>query len=158
MIYSLKKYIRSINDSHYNDKLIKTLQKDHQKLFSLFIPLEEMFENEKKFKKQLEKFLKELELHLTLENSKLYTYLEKKYKYCDTSEISYIKTEIQNNASLFEKLLEYVNNKETEKAKETFEAIKNFLVKRIKFEEEFLYEAYLNTKKCSEIEEFLHNH
>ena len=89
MIKKIRKYLRSLKDSSYNDKLINKLKKDHENLLELFISLEEAI-NQQKAKKSLkilERFLHELELHLLLENSKLYTHIEVKYRLCKLENI-----------------------------------------------------------------------
>jgi molybdopterin converting factor small subunit len=157
MINTIKKHLRSIQNNTFNDKLINKLKKDHMTLLNIFSLLKSSIENQqtKKSLKTLNKFLKELELHLLLENSQLYTHIETKYKLCNLKNIQDIKNEIEKNSFLFEELKSFIEEKNFNEAKKTLEKIEDFLLKRIQYEEKKLYKLYLNAYKCENLKDIL---
>ena len=156
MIKNIRKSIRKIEDTNYNKSLIKKLQKDHQKLLKFFSDIEDEINKKSPASiKKLEKFLDELELHLTLENSKLYANIETKYKFCNLEKMHEIKEEIPKNSNLFEQLKENLVNEDFSAAQIILSKIKNFLLNRIEFEENKLYKVYEETYKCEELNKIL---
>jgi len=156
MILSFRKYLRSKHDKCFDHKLIKKLHKDHEKLLKLFLALErEIIHQSDKALKKLNKFLEELELHLLLENSKLYSHIELKYKFCELDKIKTIKEQIPQNAHLFNLLEHELKQKNYQKAQHILSAIKDFLLRRISFEEEKLYTIYMKAHSCNTLQEIL---
>jgi hypothetical protein len=156
MFNLIKKLLRSKINKTYNINLITTLHKDHIVLINQLNIIErDINQNSKNTKKDLSLFLNTLKLHLLLENSKLYTYLELKYKYCELDKLKKIKVEIPDNLYLFDKLQISLENNKKNESKLLIEKIKKFLIKRISFEEEKLYSVYTNIYKCNELKGFL---
>ncbi len=152
MLKKIRKTLRSKENKYHKRDLIKKLQKDHQKLLKHFLALEKAINNKSPSAiKKLNKFINELELHLILENSQLYTHLESKYRFCNLKIMQEIKEEIPKNASLFLQLKKSLEEKKYIEAQAILNTIRTFLFKRIKFEEEKLYKIYDKIYKCNEV-------
>jgi len=152
MFNFIRKISRKKIDKHFNGRLISTLHKDHEALTKLFNLLEKAVKDSSNDTlKKLSDFLDELNLHLLLENSKLYTYLEFRYKYCDLKKLKKIKEEISKNLYLFDKLKTAIKENRHNEALLLIEKIKHFLLRRIQYEEEKLYDVYTNLYKCSQL-------
>ena len=158
MIFQIKKYLRSKRKDHFQDVLIEKLNKEHQKLFELVGKMEEVLqkENYKKLNKLIAEFKKELELHVLYEDTNLYEHLYTRYYYYDDiksiikqkhDEINNIATAVEEFISKYAKL----GSNNIEEFKKEFSAIKDVLVKRVSFEENSLYDIYMNNYKKSEI-------
>jgi transcriptional regulator of heat shock response len=158
MINFIRKKIRSKKQTLKNEKLIEKLKEDHRKLLKLFNDVEESVELCKQKKKRKEycvkkfdAFLNELSLHLILENSQLYEHLEIKYKYCDIRRMKHIKEEIPSHSELLKEIKFSLLAEDYQKAEQNLHTLKLFLLARIKFEEEKLYELYEKTFPCERI-------
>ncbi|WP_457563137.1 hemerythrin domain-containing protein [Caminibacter pacificus] len=152
MLKSIRKTLRSKKNKYHKRDLVKKLQKDHQKLLKLFLSLEEAINKKSPSAiKKLQKFIDELELHLTLENSQFYAHLESKYRFCNLKIMQEIKEEIPKNAPLFLQLKKSLEEKKYIEAQAILNTIRTFLFKRIKFEEEKLYKIYDKIYKCNEV-------
>jgi len=151
MITKIRKFLRSQKNSLYNPNLIEKLHKDHQKLFMLFTKLEN-----NPTLNNFKKFMKELELHLLLEDTNLYYHLEIKYTLCKINTIKEVQEKITEIIPKFEELEKLIKLKAAkESINEILKEIKEYLIKRIELEEKLLFNLYENVYKCEEIEKEL---
>jgi iron-sulfur cluster repair protein YtfE (RIC family) len=160
MIYAIKKFLRYKKTASYQDKLIKELMQDHRQLLD-FIPQIESAareDNLEKFRKLLNAFYKELDLHLLYEDTHLYEYLKWKYSFFDEArdmikdkqaEMDKIAREIKEFISIYKKKSDLTN------FLEDFKRIQEVLLKRIEFEEKTLYDIYNNSYDWKEVVEKL---
>jgi len=144
----IRKKLREKQKHHYNSALIQRLQKDHKKLLKLFEKLEN-----KPTKKNFYKFQKELDLHLLLEDSNLYTYLEIKYSFCNLDSIIEVRNNIKKIIPRLNQILVLIEKNENQK--KLLGKIKNYFIKRIELEEKILFDLYeyKNIFTCNEIKE-----
>jgi len=152
MINFIRKKIRSKRKKTHNPNLIQKLHKDHKRLVKLFTKLAE-----NPTEKNYNNFVKELELHLLLEDTNLYEGLFHRYTICSVKEdIKLFKDKITEIVPVIEEVGEYIKNKESSnKINELFEIIKSYLLKRIELEENLLFGIYLDFYKCREIKKEL---
>jgi len=148
MINFIRKKIRSKRKKTHNPDLIQKLHKDHKRLVKLFTKLAE-----NPTEKNYNNFVKELELHLLLEDTNLYEGLFHRYTICAVKEdIREFKDKIVEIVPIIEKVGEYIKNKESSnKINELFEIIKDYLIKRIELEENLLFEIYSEFYTCGKI-------
>jgi len=156
MIFSIKKYLRSKKNKHYQDELIEKLNKEHTKLFEIVTQMDEHIQNEnlKQIKKLISKFKKELELHLLYEDTNLYEHLYLRYQYYPEikNEINAKHEEMKNIAKAVHNFIEtHYDFADFHQFKTDFENVKNVLVKRVSFEEDVLYDIYNNMYKVDVI-------
>ena len=147
MIHSIKKYFRSKKNKYYQDELIEKLNQEHQKLFEIVGLMDKSVEkrDKKEIKKHIKNFIKTLELHLLYEDSNLYEHLYLRFYYYEESREEIIKkrNQMKEIALVVENFIKkYQELNDFDSFVEEFAAIKDVLVKRIKFEEEILYELY----------------
>jgi len=154
MIKYFRKKLRSKKNNLHNAKLIDKLQKEHKTLVKLFIKLAQ-----NPTIKNFNNFMSELELHLLLEDTNLYENLELRYSLCPSHHlIQEVKNKITEIVPVIEKLKTQIENKSSkEEMDSTIEIIKNYLLKRIEFEEKVLFTIYDNYSNCSEIKAELDN-
>jgi len=152
MINIVRKILRSKKNTIHNPKLIKKLHKDHQTLLKLFIKLEN-----KPSINNFNRFMKELELHLLLEDTNLYATLESRYSLCKSDAIiQEVKNKITEAIPQLEKLQNLIeNNGSKEEINHLLNAIKDYLLHRINLEEKVLFNIYDHYVHCGRIEQEL---
>jgi len=151
MIFKIRRFLRSQKNSLYNPNLIEKLHKDHQKLLNLFIKLEN-----KPTINNFNNFIKELELHLLLEDTNLYHHLEIKYSLCKINTIKEVKEKITEIIPKLEKVENLIKLKASKKSiTPILKEIKKYLLNRIHLEEDLLFSLYENVYKCEKIEKEL---
>jgi iron-sulfur cluster repair protein YtfE (RIC family) len=156
MIYHVRKLLRKRKNSFYQEKLIKKLNDEHQLLINLALSLEEAAKKDdiQTLKKLLDKFQKELELHLLYEDTNLYEYLHWKFYFFEDIRKAIEKKhqEMSNIAVAVQDFITYYKeNNDTKNFLNDFEGIKEILVKRIEFEENVLYDIYDSFYKWQEV-------
>ena len=147
MIHSIKKYFRSKKNKYYQDELIAKLNQEHQKLFEIVGLMDQSVEkrDKKEIKKHIKNFIETLELHLLYEDSNLYEHLYLRFCYYKISREEILKkhNQMKEIALVVENFIKkHQELNDFDGFIEEFAVIKNVLVKRIKFEEEILYELY----------------
>ena len=156
MIYHIRKFLRKRPNSSYQDKLIKKLNNEHKLLLEVAINVELAAKNGNidMLRKLLDKFEKELELHLLYEDTNLYEYLVWKYNFFEDVKIEIVKKqkEMENIAKVAKDFIDfYKTHDDLDKFLEDFENIKEVLIKRIEFEETTLYDIYNNSYKWEDV-------
>jgi len=133
-------------NSMYQNKLIKTLHKEHQNLFNLYIKITEET-NPKKRLNLLQKFYYDYHLHILKEDKQLYAHLLVKYrfvpqkhKFIKEKQDEMIKiTEFIENFAKKHSTLEAI---ESENFQQDLKILGEALTKRVEFEENELYSFY----------------
>ena len=133
----------------FDSSLIKELHEEHKTLFNLYEKISNEIENEnyKKVLKLLKKFYEAYHLHILKEDKQLYNYLITKFKFFEDEqkEILQKQQEMQEITKFIEEFSNKYNSLEKIKSKEflsDFKTIGDVLVKRVKYEEEVLYQKY----------------
>ena len=133
-------------NSLYQDKLIKDLNKEHQNLFETYIKITKE-ENLKKKLKLLKKFYYDYHLHILKEDKQLYKHLLVKYKF-DTDKAKLIEEkqkemkDITDFIENFAQKYSNIENLQTNEFNKDLEILGEALTKRVEFEENELYSLY----------------
>jgi len=130
----------------YQNKLIKQLHKEHQKLFDIYLQLNAE-KNPKKRLKLLKKFYYEYHLHVLKEDKQLYTFLLNKYTFVPEiyNKIKNKSEEMKGITKFIEEMakkysdVEFIDTYEFQK---TLDTVGEVLTKRVEFEEKELYSYY----------------
>ena len=137
---------------NYNSKLVSMLESDHRKLFELYGELIEIFNLDNNFRNvnaKLIEFKMALEIHLMVEDTQLYGYLEQKY--ADNQMVTGFIKDVQNEMKLIAEtailfIRKYADVRMYNENKNNFirdlEGIGKVLTKRIEMEESRLYTLY----------------
>jgi regulator of sigma D len=141
-------------DTTYNVKLIENFKHDHQELLKIFSEVKKTFQNDKNAHKKVVNLLNDfkiaLEIHLMIEDNKLYSYLIKKYGSDDihkafVEDIQAEMTNIAKEVMFF--IRKYTNRQSYDNNIDNFlpdlNNIDEVLTRRIKMEEEKLYALYV---------------
>jgi len=143
--------VRKTNLS-YNGKLVSMLESDHKKLFELYGELIELYKQDDSFQsvhRKLIDFKMALEIHLMVEDTQLYGYLEQRYS--DNKMVLEFIKDVQNEMSLIAEaailfVRKYTNVRMYRENKDNFlkdlENIGKILTTRIDMEESRLYTLY----------------
>ena len=143
--FKLKSFFINEN-KYYQEKLIKDLNKEHQKLFKFYAKILE--ENNLKRKlKLLKKFYYDYHLHILKEDKQLYTHLLIKYKFDDKKYklIEEKQKEMQGITQFIEDFAKKYSNieiLESEEFQKDLQILGEALTKRVEFEENELYSFY----------------
>ncbi|KIM05325.1 MAG: hypothetical protein KU28_10140 [Sulfurovum sp. PC08-66] len=140
-------------ETNYNDKLIEDFKNDHAELLGFFPQIKDSFTKDpnvhKKTSELLNDFKIALEIHVMVEDNKLYTYLKNKYGTDEThkafiEDIQDEMTNITKEAIFFNR--KYTNRQSYDNNRENFlndlQNIHDLLAKRFKMEEDRLYSLY----------------
>jgi hemerythrin-like domain-containing protein len=140
---------------NYNEKLIEDFKNDHAELLGFFPQVEESFNTDRNAHKKITDLLNDfkvaLEIHVMVEDNKLYTFLKEKYGTDEThkafvEDIQSEMTNITKEAIFFNR--KYTNRQSYDNNIDNFLKdlgnIKDMLVKRFKMEEDRLYSLYSN--------------
>ncbi|WP_187648232.1 hemerythrin domain-containing protein [Nitrosophilus labii] len=137
----------------FNESLIDDLKNDHKTLFKIYSEIKELYENNpsnyKDISEKLHDFKLTLEVHLMVEDSQLYTYLEKKYSDNKTYE-KFIKDVEHEMATIAKEVLNFIRKYNDYQMYQKYnndflnelENIGNVLTKRVELEEKRLYSLY----------------
>ncbi len=149
-----KKEVKDIRRENldYNENLIDMLVSDHKELIKLFQEMKEQFEKNSDFRKMLQKindFKLALEIHLMVEDSQLYGYIENMNRDNEMM-VAFVK-DVQNEMkSIAEEVIlfirKYTDYRMYHENKDSFlkdlNKIGEVLTKRIEMEEKRLYSLY----------------
>ena len=136
----------------YNIKLISMLESDHKQLFKIYSELFELFNKDKRYKnlnRKLVDFKMALEIHLMVEDTQLYGYLEQRYS--DNKMVLEFIKDVQNEMSIIAEtavlfIRKYTDvrmyNENTSNFIRDLENIGKILIKRVDMEESRLYSLY----------------
>ena len=141
-------------ETTYNEKLIENFKHDHEELLKIFGEIRESFENDSNAHKKVVNLLNDfkiaLEIHLMIEDNKLYSYLTMKYGSDDVHKafVEDIQTEMTNIAKeVMFFIRKYTNRQSYDNNIDNFlndlDNIGEVLTRRIKMEEEKLYALYV---------------
>jgi regulator of sigma D len=144
---------KTINGVRYKDDLIDLLLEDHNSLFEIYGNIMEQLEKDdfNGIYDNLHLFKSELNMHIYIENTQLYTYV-KNYFDSDISQLKFIEQVQQDMDGIAEAVGTFIDkwvdisispeNKDEFKAE--LEGIGKVLTKRTKMEESRLYTLYQN--------------
>jgi len=137
----------------YEEDLIDQFKDDHLELFEIFAQIKETYEENPEFSHKLVDLLDEfktgLEMHILVEDKKLYTYLRKKYGGDELHEA--MLNDLQRNMTKIAKSViffvkKYSNRENFERNKDKFlkdlGEVGDTLTKRTSMEERKLYPMY----------------
>jgi len=134
----------------YNKDLIKTLKKDHQKLFEEFGKILKAAQNKKYklLKQYLKAFKVNFEIHNYSEKIQLYTYLKNYYKNEDMAD--FIEDMAVSAENIYQDIISFIKKYETVDFndqyllvfKKEMEALGKILQSRVEVEESELYPLY----------------
>ena len=140
-------------ETNYNDKLIDDFKNDHAELLGFFPQIKESFNADPKVHKKTSELLNDfkvaLEIHVMVEDNKLYTFLKEKYGTDEThkafvDDIQSEMTNITKEAIFFNR--KYTNRQSYDNNVDNFlndlQNIHDLLAKRFKMEEDRLYSLY----------------
>ena len=139
-------------EREHNPSLIYQLKNDHKKLLNIYNKLYSSFTSNSTHK-EVEDILNQLKvmliMHISFEDTLLYSYLNGKYRY-STEKMSFIINagkEMKGISKVALKFIDECSNpelytKQRDKFKKELEMIGDILVKRIEFEEDRLYPLY----------------
>jgi len=140
---------------NYNDKLIEDFSNDHSELLGFFKQIEDSFNADRNAHKKITELLNDfkvaLEIHVMVEDNKLYTFLKEKYGKDEThkafvEDIQSEMTNITKEAIFFNR--KYTNRQSYDNNADNFlkelQGIHDILAKRFKMEEDRLYSLYSN--------------
>jgi len=133
-------------NSMYQDKLIKELNKEHQNLFELYLKITQE-KNPKKRLNLLKKFYYDYHLHILKEDKQLYSHLLVKYKFAP-EKYQFIKEKQEEMKKItefienFAKKYSTVETIEDENFENDIKTLGEALRKRVEFEENELYYFY----------------
>jgi len=141
-------------ETTYNEQLIENFKHDHQELLKIFGDIQESFKSDSNAHKKVVNLLNDfkiaLEIHLMIEDNKLYSYLGEKYGSDDihkafVEDIQAEMTNIAKEVMFF--IRKYTNRQSYDNNIDNFLSdlnnIGEVLVRRIKMEEEKLYALYV---------------
>jgi hemerythrin-like domain-containing protein len=158
LLHSFKKKERkdeSIQtDTEFNEQLIEMFKNDHQELLKIYADILNSFNTNQKAHKNIVALLNDfkiaLEIHLMVEDNKLYSFLKMKYGRDDThmAFVEDIQGEMNNIAKeVMFFIRKYSNRESYDNNLNNFirdlEAIGTVLIKRIDMEEKRLYPLYM---------------
>ncbi len=141
-------------DTEFNEQLIEMFKNDHQELLKIYTEILESFNTNQKAHKNIVVLLNDfkiaLEIHLMVEDNKLYSFLKMKYGRDDThmAFVDDIQGEMNNIAKEVMFFIRKYSNKESYNNNinnfvKDLEAIGAVLIKRIDMEEKRLYPLYM---------------
>jgi len=142
-------------ETNFNEKLIEDFKHDHTELLGFFSQIEESFNTDRNAHKKITDLLNDfkvaLEIHVMVEDNKLYTFLQNKYGTDEThqafvEDIQSEMTNITKEAIFFNR--KYTNRQSYDNNADNFLKelgnIHDLLAKRFKMEESRLYSLYAN--------------
>jgi hypothetical protein len=148
-----KSALSQVDEScEYDDALIGMLENDHAQLFKLYHNIQDQFNDDNEFHKVrplLHDFKLALEIHLMVENSKLYRYIRDKNR-DNTQVIEFVNTSESEMRLLGDEIFQFFDKYMTQD--EYIQSIEQFLsdlsqigtklIRRIVVEESKLYTLY----------------
>lgn len=140
-------------ETNFNEKLIEDFKNDHVEILGFFTQLEESFNADRNAHKKIKELLNDLkvalEIHVMVEDNKLYTFLQDKYG-TDETHKAFVE-DIQSGMMNITKDAILLNRKYSDRGSydnnldnfvNDIQNIHDLLAKRFKMEEDRLYSLY----------------